>query len=92
MNLKDRLKKNKILYKISKKWIEKINDYQAKRNFKFERKINHHLENGKINVGFVITQGLSNWGKTEPIFFALKNDGRFQLTIICIPEWKKSIK
>ena len=87
MNLKDRLKKNKILYTIWKNGIGKINDYQAKRNFKFERKIKHHLVNGKINVGFVITQGLSNWGKTEPVFLALKNDGRFQVTIICIPEW-----
>lgn len=88
------MKKNNLLYRIVKPLLEikglcarKIRDYQAVRNFRSERKIYHPLINDKINVGFVITQNLSDWGKTEPIFFALKSDGRFEVTIICIPGW-----
>lgn len=92
--LRQKVKKNKPLYacwhvvrSCKNAMTCKVRDIKARVNFKSERKLTHALVDGKINVGFVFAQVSSDWNKTEPIFLALKNDGRFNVTIIACPPW-----
>lgn len=89
------LKKNKLIYGTYSVLHDAKNsvrnyvlDKQAIQNFKAERKMRHRLTaDGKIKVGFLIAQNLSTWNKTEPIFFAMQKDRRFDATIICLTPW-----
>ena len=97
-HLKHKLKKIRPLYacwKITRNYKNEmihtaryiISDIKASANFKAEQRLTHALVDGKINVGFVFAQVTSDWNKTEPVFMALKNDSRFNITIVACPPW-----
>ena len=97
-NMKTYLKNNKLTSRFYSNLRDKKNEFKniildknAIRNFKIERKQQHISSDGKIKVGFVLTQNIFDWGKIQPIIYALDKDERFDVTLLCVPDWYGAI-
>ncbi len=85
-SIKIKLKSNKLVLKIWKKYIGLKDAFLIKKaihNFQLERRIRR---SGKIKVGFVL-QDLNVWNKTESIYQELSQDNRFDTYLFCVPSW-----
>ena len=90
---KEKLKKNKVLYypyialkkvvSVSTNYIHYISSlyYISRNKIRVQKKIN---QKEVLNVVFVV-QYIPSWNKLEPIYTKMKNEERFNPTIVCVP-------